>query len=143
MESFVTVLALLLSALTVLLADQATKRLLAAHVPAGQIWRATRLITIKRVDGGAGRASRWGRWPWLILWTGCVLGLALSVWYSGRGGSLPVALGAAIGGATGNLVDRLGRGYVVDFIAVGPWPVFNVADAAITCGTLTALWLLV
>ncbi len=53
-----------------------------------------------------------------------------------RLGSLPwaIALGGLLGGAVGNLVDRLtrepgpGRGYVVDFIELPYWPVFNVAD---------------
>jgi signal peptidase II len=45
-----------------------------------------------------------------------------------------IGLGAAIGGAAGNVVDRLYRGAIVDFIAVGPWPLFNVADAAIVAG---------
>ena len=44
----------------------------------------------------------------------------------------------AIGGATGNVVERLIRGTVVDFIAAGRWPVFNVADAAMTIGLLLA-----
>ena len=44
------------------------------------------------------------------------------------------ALGLLIGGAAGNLLDRLVRGYVFDFIDVGFWPVFNLADCAITVG---------
>lgn len=40
----------------------------------------------------------------------------------------------ALGGATGNLLDRLLRGHVVDFIGIGAWPVFNVADAGIVAG---------
>ena len=50
-----------------------------------------------------------------------------------------VALGLVLGGAVGNLADRLLRdhgGAVVDFIDLQWWPVFNVADAAITCGAL-------
>ncbi|MFF2557201.1 signal peptidase II [Nocardia sp. NPDC058058] len=56
--------------------------------------------------------------------------------------SLPwaIGLGMVLGGALGNLIDRLFRapgplqGHVVDFVAVGWWPVFNVADSAIVCG---------
>lgn len=40
----------------------------------------------------------------------------------------------ALGGALGNFIDRVRLGYVVDFIAVYIWPVFNVADVAIVCG---------
>lgn len=53
-----------------------------------------------------------------------------------------VALGLVLGGAMGNLVDRLVRGpgladgMVVDFIDLGWWPVFNVADAGITVGAV-------
>jgi signal peptidase II len=58
--------------------------------------------------------------------------------------SLPwaIALGGLLGGALGNLIDRLtrepglGRGYVVDFIQLPWWPVFNVADIAITCSAV-------
>ena len=51
-------------------------------------------------------------------------------------------LGAALGGAAGNVYDRLRRGVVIDFVDLGWWPAFNLADAAITLGALTALWLL-
>jgi len=57
-----------------------------------------------------------------------------------------VALGMILGGAFGNLADRvfrdpgLLRGAVVDFVDVGFWPVFNLADAAITCGCVVLLW---
>ncbi len=43
-----------------------------------------------------------------------------------------IALGLVIGGTVGNLIDRLRFGYVTDFIDVGFWPVFNVADSAVT-----------
>jgi signal peptidase II len=58
-----------------------------------------------------------------------------------------VALGLLLGGATGNLVDRLlrspgpGRGAVVDFIDFQVWPSFNVADSAIVVGGLLAVLL--
>lgn len=58
-----------------------------------------------------------------------------------------VSLGLLLGGATGNLVDRLfrapgiGRGAVVDFIDFRVWPVFNLADSAIVCGGLLAVLL--
>ena len=47
---------------------------------------------------------------------------------------LNFALGLQLGGALGNLVDRLRLGYVVDFVDVSVWPVFNVADSAICIG---------
>ncbi len=49
-----------------------------------------------------------------------------------------IALGAALGGACGNVVDHLRRRAVVDFIDLGWWPVFNLADVAIVCGAVGA-----
>jgi signal peptidase II len=47
-----------------------------------------------------------------------------------------VASGLIAGGALGNLLDRIVSGEVTDYIAVGSWPPFNVADIAITCGVV-------
>jgi len=47
---------------------------------------------------------------------------------------LRVAMGLLLGGALGNLFDRVRAGEVVDFIAVGWWPMFNLADSAIVIG---------
>jgi len=46
------------------------------------------------------------------------------------------ALGLQLGGALGNMVDRLRLGYVVDFIDVKFWPIFNIADSAIVIGVV-------
>ncbi len=43
-------------------------------------------------------------------------------------------LGLLLGGAVGNLIGRVGRGRVTDFVDVGFWPAFNVADSAVTIG---------
>jgi signal peptidase II len=45
-----------------------------------------------------------------------------------------VAIGAALGGAAGNIADRLRHGAIVDFIAIGRYPLFNLADVAIVTG---------
>jgi len=50
--------------------------------------------------------------------------------------------GLLIGGAIGNLIDRIADGAVTDFIKLPHWPAFNVADMAITFGVLTLLWVL-
>jgi len=47
-----------------------------------------------------------------------------------------LALGLLLGGTTGNLIDRLRFGYVTDFISVGIWPDFNIADSAVTVGSI-------
>jgi signal peptidase II len=50
---------------------------------------------------------------------------------------LKIGLGLALGGGIGNLIDRLRfGGRVTDFIDIGPWPVFNVADMSIVVGTI-------
>lgn len=51
-----------------------------------------------------------------------------------------VGLGLMFGGAIGNIIDRIRLGSVVDFVAVGPWPRFNIADSAITVGVLILAW---
>ena len=56
-----------------------------------------------------------------------------------------IALGCVLGGAMGNLTDRAlrapgFRGHVVDFIDIGSWPVFNVADSAIVVGAILLAW---
>ena len=61
----------------------------------------------------------------LVLWREIVLVGRSAVWASG----------CLLGGALGNFLDRVRLGYVVDFVDVGFWPVFNVADSAIVMGT--------
>jgi signal peptidase II len=50
--------------------------------------------------------------------------------------------GLLLGGAAGNLIDRLDRGYVTDFIDLPAWPAFNLADMSITFGVLSLLYVL-
>jgi signal peptidase II len=60
---------------------------------------------------------------------------------AGRGPWWAVAAGLVLGGAAGNLIDRMGDKSVTDFISVGPWPSFNLADSAITVGALLLIGL--
>jgi signal peptidase II len=80
-----------------------------------------------------------------IVFTAIALGvIAFIIRTSRQIYSLPwaVALGLLLGGATGNLTDRIFRspgplrGWVVDWIQLPHWPVFNLADSAITCGVV-------
>ena len=57
------------------------------------------------------------------------------------GNLLRFSLGLMMGGAVGNLVDRLHQGWVTDFIDIGPWPVFNLADASIVTGLVLLGWI--
>ena len=50
------------------------------------------------------------------------------------------AYALVLGGALGNLIDRLRVGHVIDFLDLHMWPVFNVGDSAITVGVLLLLW---
>lgn len=54
------------------------------------------------------------------------------------------ATGLVLGGAVSNFIERLRDGYVTDYVAVGPWPRFNIADSAITVGlalfAISFLW---
>jgi signal peptidase II len=89
-------------------------------------------------------AGGWQRW----LFTGLslVVTCVLIVWLlrlSAAEKLTAAALTLIIGGAIGNLVDRIKHGYVVDFIDVyyrdWHWPAFNLADSAITCGVILML----
>ena len=51
-----------------------------------------------------------------------------------------IALGLILGGTVGNLVDRLRLGHVTDFIDVGIWPAFNIADSAIVVGVIIVIY---
>lgn len=58
-------------------------------------------------------------------------------------GMLRLSIALMLGGAFGNLIDRIHQGHVTDFIDVGPWPVFNLADSAIVVGLIAMGWLLI
>ncbi|MDD4981036.1 MAG: signal peptidase II [Candidatus Omnitrophica bacterium] len=53
-----------------------------------------------------------------------------------------ISLSCILGGALGNFIDRLTSGYVIDFLDFRIWPVFNVADSAITVGAILLGWAL-
>lgn len=69
-----------------------------------------------------------------------VILLVYNIYYYRQTGSLSklyiLGFSLILGGAIGNLIDRLTLGYVIDFIDLRVWPVFNVADSAITIGTI-------
>ena len=68
-----------------------------------------------------------------------VLGVLLGfLWRRSRGASTSelIAIALVAAGALGNVIDRVGRGYVVDFIHVHHWPIFNVADALLLAGAV-------
>jgi signal peptidase II len=85
-----------------------------------------------------------------IIFTVIAVGVIVAILRTARRlRSLPwaISLGLLLGGATGNLVDRIVRspaplqGHVVDWIELPHWPVFNLADSAIVCGGVLAVLL--
>ena len=58
-------------------------------------------------------------------------------------GLLRLSLGLQLGGAFGNLIDRVRLGHVTDWVDVGAWPVFNIADACIVTGLVILAWLFI
>jgi signal peptidase II len=133
----------LLGAGLALILDRLTKALVARCLAAGQSVRLGWGVRIRRVTNAGGRPGpRGGRAALVLLW-GSALGAIVLVTRHGhyfQGPAAQAGLGAAVGGAAGNLYDRLRRGAVLDFLDVGWWPVFNVADVAITLGAMAALY---
>jgi signal peptidase II len=88
-------------------------------------------------DGGAARVAL------LLVASAAALALLGAAWWRRRGAwRLEHAAFALIAaGAVGNVLDRAARGFVVDFIHVAHWPVFNVADALIVAGAALMAWL--
>lgn len=66
------------------------------------------------------------------------LSVVLVAWWRRRRASTAeqVAYALIVAGAVGNAIDRAGRGYVIDFIEIHRWPIFNVADIAVVVGAL-------
>ncbi len=140
-------------ALAVLALDQITKLLIATRFPLHEtqplISGFFNLVHVRNKGMAFGIMNRPGaEWGFIIL-LGATLGAValLLFWFyrlkaEDKGMMLPLSL--ILGGAIGNLIDRVRLGEVVDFLDfyVGPyhWPAFNVADSAITVGTL---WLAV
>jgi len=90
------------------------------------------------------QAGGWQRWFFVAV--AVVASLVMLAWLRrlGPGERLTaLALGLILGGAVGNLIDRIAFGPVTDFISVGTFAVFNIADSSITVGTallILAIW---
>jgi len=89
-------------------------------------------------------AGGWQRWFFAGL--ALVISVVIAVWLTRlkkHETLLAVALALVLGGAVGNLIDRLAYGYVIDFLDVyyesWHWPAFNIADSAITLGVVLML----
>ena len=148
-----------LSGLIIVL-DQTTKLLAEAQlepyhaVPLNSWFNLTLMYNTGAAFSFLADAGGWQRW--LLLGLALVVSIVLLVLLvrlrSGQRG-LAIALALVLGGAIGNIIDRLFYGHVIDFIDIyhsalsgwpgfsphGHWPAFNIADASIFCGAALLL----
>jgi signal peptidase II len=127
----------ILTAVLVAAGDQLTKAVVLARGPVVAATAPRPFVSIRCMLNPRGALAPFvGVTGLLALWAAAVVlaAVVLASGFAGRGALVPIGIGAMLGGAAGNVLDRLGRGAIVDFIAIGPWPVFNLADAAIVAG---------
>lgn len=132
-------------AVVVIVLDQITKTLILQHYQYGDSTTITSWFNIVRAHNtGAAfsflaSASGWQRWFFIVLGFAAAVFIVWMLRSHGGQKMFAWALSLILGGALGNVVDRMLHGYVVDFIQVH-WgakyyfPSFNVADSAITLG---------
>ncbi len=127
--------------------DQVSKRIITAWLDLGESWPSEGFF---RITYGTNSGTAFGLFPnhttLLIVVSLVAIGF---LFYFYRAHAMPslvlrFAIGLQLGGAFGNLIDRVLNGKVVDFIDVGPWPIFNLADSSIVVGIfiLMAVFLL-
>ena len=140
---------LLLSALVVL-ADQVTKSYITTHygefefTPVLPILDITLMHNVGAAFSFLATASGWQRWLFIGLAVAVSIAIVAWLWRMPRPHRLLAAgLSLVLGGAVGNVIDRIRLGYVVDFIHFhwdrAYFPAFNVADSAITVGAACLL----
>ena len=132
---------------TVIIIDQITKYFavekLALH-EVKSIYEGFNLILIYNEGAAFSFLSDAGGWQrWFLIGVSCIVCVFIVVWMYqsiSKSKCLLAGLSLILGGALGNLWDRLSLGYVVDFIEVYYenfyWPAFNIADSSITIGAI-------
>ena len=134
-------------AAAIIVGDLVTKAIIRARLDRGDAWPDPdwNVRIVHFTNTGAAFGILEGAGPLLIV-TG-VVGVALiAVYLFNPGMASPLVragLALMLGGAIGNLIDRVGDGKVTDFIKFPEWPAFNVADSAITIGVIILVWALV
>jgi signal peptidase II len=135
---------LLGTAVVVFGVDHLTKWLVVQHLGLNQQWPSSGPVTIHLIHN---RGAAFGLFPELqTVFLGVAVLVSLYIIFAGprfaQGPLAQVTLGAILGGAVANAVDRFTQGYVVDFIDLQRWPVFNVADSCIVVGIIVAVFTL-
>jgi signal peptidase II len=128
--------------------DQWTKWLVRTNIPATESWLPEWLMWLSpyaRIVHWYNRGAAFGMFQegGMVFTVLAFVVIAAIIYYypqvSRADWPLRLAMSMQMGGAIGNLIDRLTIGHVTDFISVGTFPVFNVADASITVGCVVLL----
>ena len=128
----------------VLAADQIVKALVMSSLQRGEereIVAGVKLVNVRNTGVAFGQLQNGGAIVAAVI---SIAVIALLVYFA-RNGSKPLIwlpTGLLLGGALGNIVDRLREGAVIDFIKLPHWPAFNVADSAITVGVIALLFVM-
>ena len=130
--------------LVVVAADQGSKALVRANIDFGSrdgVFPGVELVHVRNRGVAFGLFADGGL---LLILVGVASVAALLAFFAthSRRPLVWLPTGLLLGGAAGNLIDRLERGYVTDFVDLPAWPAFNVADVGITFGVLTLLYVL-
>jgi signal peptidase II len=138
-------IALAAVAIAAFVADQATKHLVASSLELGDSTHVLGPLDIHHVQNtGIAFGLFGGATALVVLFTSAAIGWMLV--FFARSGSrhalIPVALGFLIGGSASNLVDRVRLGHVTDFLDLGFWPAFNLADSFICIGVALLVYAL-
>jgi signal peptidase II len=126
----------------VVLADQLTKKLVRDGIAPGDedgVLPGVQLVHVRN-DGVAFGALAGGRTIVVVIVAVALLALVVYFVTHSTRALVWLPTGLLIGGAAGNIVDRVRDGAVTDFIKLPSWPAFNVADIAITAGVLALLY---
>jgi len=129
-------------ALAVVAIDQYTKHLVAAHFfPGESRILVNHVLWLTYVQNEHGAFGLFGSHPLVLAALASLVLVSFFLWYRNeRGGwATHVAFALILGGAVGNIVDRVRLSYVVDFFDLRWFPVFNVADSCITIGVALLL----
>ncbi len=133
-----------LTALLVVAADQLSKLWIRSNLASGESLPETGLFRLTRIHntGAAFGIFQGQSLPLTIVAiVGIIVILLFALYFSRRFLFLDnrlskLALGLVLGGTIGNLIDRLRLGYITDFIDIGIWPAFNLADSSIVVGVI-------